>query len=303
MKKTITKINIEPINQPINHDDKIISLGSCFSSDIGYRLADNGFNILNNPFGVLYNPISIKNSLERLFTNKPFTLDDIIKRDPFYGRKKDNNNKKLTNNQNSSQNLNLNHRNITHCIPGQGYTSFYHHGSFTKPTPEEFLENANKKLEEAHNFFNETDYIIITFGTAWVYRHIEKDIIVSNCHKHLAKEFNRELLDIETILNAYSNFMYFDLTFHPKRKWIFTVSPIRHLKDGLHRNQISKSILLLAIDKLVKRYPNNYYYFPSYEIILDELRDYSNFADNLIHPNKTAIDYVWERFKLYCTKS
>lgn len=264
--KKITEVAIPEFTKNISKSSKICTLGSCFSGEIGQKMKNKDYDILVNPFGVLYNPISIATSISYLHFGIYFELDDVVERDPHYGRKKN-------------------------LAPYERtYTSFYHHGSFSRSTPKEFLHDANDELKKNKAFFKEADTIFITFGTNVVYRHIEKNIIVSNCHKHLASDFIEEKLSINDIVSAY----VYLIKKIPNKKWIFTVSPIRYKKYGLHGSQLSKSILLLAIDELVKRF-DNCYYFPSYEIVLDELRDYSYYKDDLCHPNEKAIDYIAEK--------
>lgn len=259
-------------------DSPVVSLGSCFSAEIGRRMAEDGYDVCCNPFGVLYNPVSIASSLLRLAGCRHFTPDDVVHRDTNpvrAGRPK--------------KAVSPEHRPIT--PPGGGFVSFWHHGSFARSTPEEFLEHANAVLERSSAVFSKAGTVIITFGTAWVFRHIDKDIIVSNCHKHPAWEFRRERLAVQDIVDLWNDILerFSDKTF------IFTVSPIRHLKDGLHGNQLSKSTLLLAEDILVGNHPN-VRYFPAYEIVLDELRDYSWFEADTVHPTGSAVDLVWKRF-------
>ncbi len=250
--------------------EKIITFGSCFATEMGKALQDDGYDILINPFGVLFNPVSIYNSILRLLDRNPYTLDDVIERDPLYGK------------------------NSGLSRPGS-YASFYHHGSFASPSPEEFLTKANKSMLEASDYLREASTIIVTFGTSWVFRHLQRDIIVSNCHKIPAYEFRRERLGIDEIADMFTPLLT-DPRLGKNKRWIFTVSPIRHLKDGLHGNQISKAILLLAIEKMCASYENAHY-FPSYEIVLDELRDYSYFAEDTVHPSPETVKIVWERFK------
>lgn len=254
----------------ITTDDKIISFGSCFATEMGKELEKGGYNILNNPFGVLFNPVSIANSIHRLLSEESFAPEEVIERDPLYGK-----NSGLT--------------------APKSYASFSHHGSFAAPSPEEFLAKANKSLLESGRYLREASVVIVTFGTSWVFRHIGSDIIVSNCHKVPAYEFRRERLEIEDIVDLYTPLLS-NPALGVDKRWIFTVSPIRHLKDGLHGNQISKSILLLAIEKMCASF-DNAHYFPSYEIVLDELRDYSYFASDTVHPSPEAINIVWERFR------
>lgn len=264
-------VKIRPLEEKITRNAGIISLGSCFSTEMGKRLSDAGYRVTDNPFGVLFNPISIAGSLERLIDPRPFTEKDVIRR-----------------------NTNPAPKNGT-TPPDEGYVSFYHHGSFRRESQELFLSNANHSLSEASTSLSEAEWIIVTFGTAWVFRELERGIIVSNCHKHPASEFRRERITAEEILDRYIPLV----ERLQGKKWIFTVSPVRHIKDGLHGNQLSKAILLLAVEELCRRYPDRCHYFPSYEIVLDELRDYSWFGEDYSHPSEKAVDEVYERFKRF----
>lgn len=262
----------------IEKSSMTVSLGSCFSAEMGERMTAHGYRVCNNPFGVLYNPVSVMSSLLRLADGRPFLPEDVIPRDTNpvrEGRK--------------PRAVSPEHRPI--APDGGGYVSFWHHGSFARKTPEEFLDHANAALSRASAAFGEADTIIVTFGTAWVFRHLERDIIVSNCHKHPAREFRRERLEVEDITALWNPV----LDRFPDKRFIFTVSPVRYLKDGLHGNQLSKAILLLAEDRLVQAHTNAEY-FPSYEIVMDELRDYSWFGEDTVHPSAAAVDMVWERF-------
>lgn len=263
----------------IDKDSMTVSLGSCFSAEMGRRMEEAGWRMCVNPFGVLYNPVSVAASLLRLAEGRPFTSEDVVPRDTNpvrEGRQR--------------KTVSPGHRPV--APDGGGYVSFMHHGSFARKTPEEFLDNANGALAEASAAFREARTVIVTFGTAWVFRHLERDMIVSNCHKHPAWEFRRERLTVEDITALWNPV----IGRFPDKRFIFTVSPIRHLKDGLHGNQLSKAILLLAEDSLVRSHPNAGY-FPSYEIVLDELRDRSWFAPDGAHPSQAALDFVWKRFE------
>lgn len=262
----------------IEKNSMTVSLGSCFSTEMGARMAAHGYRVCSNPFGVLYNPASIASSLLRLADGCPFLPEEVIPRDTNpvrEGRK--------------PRAVSPEHRPI--APEGGGYVSFWHHGSFARKTPEEFLDNANAALSRASATFRDADTVIVTFGTAWVFRHLERDVIVSNCHKHPAWEFRRERLEVEDITALWNPV----LDRFPDKRFIFTVSPVRHLKDGLHGNQLSKAILLLAEDSLVQSHANAEY-FPAYEIVMDELRDYSWFGEDTVHPSAAAVDKVWRRF-------
>lgn len=249
----------------ISYKDRILMLGSCFSDSIGRQLADFGFNVCVNPFGTLYNPISILKSVERLASGKEFTDEDCI-------------------------------------AIGAGderICSFSHHTSFARGTREEFLDNANRALKEAREFFLNADKLIITLGTSWCFRHKDKDMTVSNCLKRPSGEFIRERISVEETAAALSRIR--ELT---GARIILTVSPIRHFKDGAHGNQLSKATLLLGIEEFLAgcpvdlsmnpRYPAEY--FPSYEIVMDELRDYRFYAEDMCHPSQQTVSHIRERF-------
>ncbi len=257
-----TIVNVPEAENKLDYGSRILMLGSCFSTEIGGILQDYRFNVLVNPFGVLYNPCSIANSIERMIGCRPFVLEEVIQTNP------------------------------TDKSSPARFASFQHHSSFAKSTPEEFLENANNALAQASEFLMQADTIIITLGTAWVFRNNSTGSVVSNCHKRSAKEFTRELLDIDKCkaqLQKIADFL-------PDKNIIFTVSPIRHLKDTPHGNQISKSTLLLAIEQvLVGR--GNCTYFPSYEIMMDDLRDYRFYAEDMLHPSSLAVKYIFDKFK------
>lgn len=242
----------------ISLNDKIFVLGSCFADNMGQKMADLGFDVCVNPFGTLYNPVSICNSVARLTSGIPFTEDE--------------------------------------CVPmGAGsdlICSFSHHTSFARRTEDEFLQVANASLKEATLRWKAASKVIITLGTAWIYEYTRSGETVSNCLKIEAKEFTRRRLSVRETATLLMNMV----ARHPEKEFIFTVSPIRHLKDGAHGNQLSKSTLLLALDEVIAKFPERCEYFPAYEIVLDELRDYRFYAADMIHPSDQAVDYLWSRF-------
>ena len=243
---------------PISHSDKIMLLGSCFSDNIGQCLACRGFDVCINPFGTLYNPASILQALSDLIDKEKFDEGEVFE-----------------------------YNGLWH--------SFRHHSKFSKQTKEEALNIINHKFAKAKEFLEETKVLIITFGTAFVYSNIETSEIVANCHKLPAKNFERYRLDVDQIVKEWGVFLSgFEEKF-PGLKIIFTVSPIRHLADGAHGNQISKSTLLVAVDKLLECLSFTSY-FPSYEIMMDELRDYRFYAADMKHPSDVAVQYIFERF-------
>ncbi len=264
--KLVTQVSPIRVEQKMSYNDNILLIGSCFADNIGKMLKDYRFNVMLNPFGTLYNPASIANSIELLKEGKDFTDEQVIEHNGLY------------------------------C-------SFSHHGSFSKSNKEDFLSNANTQLAKSKDFFKSSTTIIITLGTAWIYKHIGKDIIVSNCHKISAKEFSRQLLSLKQTLEQLNKIIaLLSNSSKPSKlnKIIFTVSPIRHMADGAHGNQISKSILLLALDELINNNPLpdkiELSYFPAYEIMMDELRDYRFYADDMTHPSELAIKYIFEIF-------
>jgi hypothetical protein len=252
-----TEVEIPDFGLKINYKSKIFFVGSCFSDNIGGKFKSLFFRTLVNPFGVLYNPFSVAKSLEFLINKKKFDDNDLI----FYSG-------------------------LWH--------SFSHHGSFSHINKDIVLKNINENIDIGSDFLQAGEFLFITFGTAWVYRYKKTNEIVSNCHKIPAKEFERNLLKISEIIDVFDSLLNVLSVFNKNLKIIFTVSPVRHLKDGAHGNQISKSTLLLAIDELQKKF-KNVYYFPSYEILIDELRDYRFYNADMTHISSVAIDYVWEK--------
>ena len=268
MLKLLTPVECGKSRIQISYKDKIMIIGSCFADNIGQKMADLGFNVCVNPFGTLYNPVSIYNSIRRLEEAREFTPED--------------------------------------CVPmGSGaglICSFSHHTSFARQSMEEFLENANSGLKSASEFYRTCNRVIITLGTSWCYRHIGRDIIVSNCLKRNADEFLRERLPSDETARLLSeiissgNISGGEPGNSGGRRFILTVSPIRHMKDGAHGNQISKASLLLAADMACSSFPGICEYFPSYEIMMDELRDYRFYSEDMVHPSGQAVNHIWERF-------
>jgi hypothetical protein len=234
--------------------------GSCFSENIGQKLLDLKFDVDMNPFGILYNPESIANSLRILLEKRTFTEEDLFQ----------------------DQGL---------------WNSFYHHSRFSDVDQEAALDKINNRISSSYEFLKRADFLVITFGTAWVYELKKTGQIVSNCHKIPAAEFKRFRLGVFEITNVYRELLEQIWKLNPGLKVIFTVSPIRHWKDGAVENQLSKASLLLAIDQLIKGFGNQVCaYFPSYELMMDELRDYRFYAEDMLHISPVAIDYIFERF-------
>ena len=296
-------------------------LGSCFADEMGERLAAAGYKVMANPFGTLYNPVSIAQAMQIIGaeTFTPLTKEDTEL--------------------------------FTYGIGCKRYGSYLFNTKASRESPEEFLSYANSTIEAARHFFKESPTIIVTLGTAWVYKHIGKQMIVANCHKVPAKEFSRYRLSIDETLAALK-----EITAFPGKQYIFTVSPIRHLADGEHGNQLSKATLLLATDALISqaaaqasqatpssqaapaapssqaaqpapvasqtspaaqpsqpaqssqaaqaagRETTAIYYFPAYEIVMDELRDFRHYAEDTVHPSAETAEYIFSRFSANCLK-
>ena len=255
--KLQTPVADEKCRVGISYDDKIMMLGSCFSDNIGKRLSELGFDVCVNPFGTLYNPASIASAVSRLVNGEHFTEKDCVE-------------------------------------IGAGcekVCSFSHHTSFSGTDAKEFLAKANDALDTASRFFRECNKVIITLGTSWCFRHVNTGKIVSNCLKHPAAEFQRERLEVQEIASLLKGII--ETGCGKRKEYIFTVSPIRHFKDGAHGNQLSKAGLLLGIDSVIG---DRAEYFPAYEIVMDELRDYRFYAEDMCHPTSQTTEYILERF-------
>lgn len=253
-----TTLNIEPGKTVIDHNDAVISLGSCFAGNIADKLAYYKFNVLNNPFGVLYNPASIAFALRLVTEKKIFTKEDLVFHD-------------------------------------DAWHSFYHDSSFSHPQWENCLENINRWLTASRRFLKRASHLIITYGTAYVFIHKERGEIVANCHKMPAKIFRRQRLTVTEAAKYISNSIEAVKKLNPRLQLIFSISPVRHLKDGAVNNQRSKAVLLLALEEAIAG-NDHCHYFPAYEIMMDELRDYRFYDAKMVQPAQTAIDYIWEKF-------
>lgn len=259
MLKLQTPVTISPARAGVSYSDSLIVLGSCFADNIGARMVSCGFDVCVNPFGTLYNPLSIANAAARLHSGVPFSESECVE-----------------------------------MGAGAGLVcSFSHHTSFARPTAEQFLSDANASLKNASLQWSRANKVIVTLGTAFCYRNVRTGEVVSNCLKRPAKEFTREMMSVDTVTLILGNLV----RQHPDKEFIFTVSPIRHMSDGAHANQLSKSTLLLAVSNLSNL--GNVEYFPAYEIVMDELRDYRFYAEDMVHPSDQAVEYIWERFCSY----
>lgn len=255
-----TKISILKNKTPIDYNSKILSLGSCFAENMGDKFQYFKFQSIVNPFGIIFNSVSIERITNRVVNEVLFTEDDI-----FF------------------------HNERWHC--------FEVHSDLSCSDKDNFLKSLNEILVETKKQLQEATHIIITYGTSWVYRNIEKDSIVANCHKVPQKQFSKELLSVVTSQESIKKTIHLIESINPKCNFIFTVSPVRHLKDGFVENQVSKAHLITAIYRTINKKQQTINYFPSFEIMMDELRDYRFYADDMLHPSSLAIDYIWDRFK------
>lgn len=257
-----TRIPIEKKENRIDYNSSILSLGSCFAVNIAEKFNYYKFQHFVNPFGILFHPLAISELVRRCAQEEFYTGNEL-----FF------------------------HNERWHCFDA--------HSELSSGDSEILRHNLNQKLTDLKQQIRSTTNIFITYGTAWVYRERFSQKIVANCHKLPQAQFEKQLLSIDQIGKAVEQTISFVTQINPKAAVTFTVSPVRHLKDGFVENQRSKSHLIAAIhDQIATNIPQPTMvnYFPSYEIMMDELRDYRFYAEDMIHPNQTAIDYIWERF-------
>ncbi|WP_010231320.1 GSCFA domain-containing protein [Gillisia marina] len=261
--KFSTSVPILDQKPKIDHTSKILLLGSCFVENIGEKLDYFQFQNLRNPFGIFYHPEAIGNFIEKVAGDYSYEEDDV-----FF------------------------HNEQWHCFDA--------HSCMNSSSKEELLFQLNDGIQKARTFIKNATHIIFTFGTSWHYKELKTDRSVANCHKIEQKNFKKELLSVKKNEIVFNNVLQRLLTINPEVKLIFTVSPVRHLKDGFIENQQSKAHLIAAIHNFIASQKNvnteACFYFPAYEIMLDELRDYRFYSEDMVHPNSLAIDYIWSRF-------
>lgn len=254
-----TKVEIPKYSHTISHTDGILMLGSCFAGNMGRFMSEYKFKVDINPFGVQYNPMSVAEAISQIIINKTYGDEDLFKYNELW------------------------HSNM-------------HHSDFSSKEKQEVVNKINNRILQAHNKLKQTEWVIVTFGTSFVYREKESNRLVSNCHKRPEREFIRTILTVEEIVSKYSTIISRLKEVNTNIKVLFTVSPIRHTKDGMHGNQVSKATLLIAVDEIIRNNSDCAYYFPSYELMMDELRDYRFYCDDFVHPTEFAIRYIWEKF-------
>ncbi|TCI93549.1 GSCFA domain-containing protein [Tenacibaculum sp. M341] len=242
----------------IDYSSKLFLLGSCFSENIGNKLSYYKFQSSQNPFGILFHPKAIERLILNAINEKKYTEEDIF---------------------------NFNER--WHC--------FETHSNLSSVDKDEFLNTLNISIKDTFQQLQKASHIIITLGTAWVYRYISSDVVVANCHKVPQKQFLKEILTVNEVSESLASICSLIRSVNKEASILFTVSPVRHIKDGFIENKRSKSHLLSVIHEVIDP-RKNIHYFPSYEIMMDELRDYRFYKEDMIHPSQTAIDYIWNRF-------
>jgi len=247
----------KPSSITIDHQQRIMLIGSCFSENIGDTLLGHHFNVFKNPNGILFNPFSIAQCLEYCIGDDDRIHSGMLERNGLH-------------------------------------FSFLHHSSISHSDKDKLRNELRSVQRNAHDFLKQTDVLILTFGSAFAYFHKELKMTVANCHKLPASSFEKNLLSVGEIVNEYAILIPKLKAFNPKLKFIFTVSPVKYLKDGVEENNLSKATLLLAIHELRKKFDIDY--FPAYELVIDDLRDHRFFKEDLAHPNNEAINYVWEKF-------
>jgi hypothetical protein len=257
-----TQIPLSKTNNPIDYNSKVLSFGSCFAENMADKFDYFKFQNETNPFGIIFNPVSIEKIIDRTVQEKWFTEKDVF-------------------------------------FHNERWHSFDVHSDLSNSDRQELLETLNKAISETHKQLKQATHIIITYGTSWIYRNLESEQIVANCHKVPQKQFSKELLSVDATEKSIQNTINLIQTLNPNINFIFTISPVRHIKDGFAENQLSKSHLFAGLHQVLKTHNSKLItanYFPSYEIMMDELRDYRFYGEDMLHPNQVAIDYIWHKF-------
>lgn len=252
-----TELTFKKADRKIDYSSRILLLGSCFSDHISTKLEHAGFSVRTNPHGILFHPGAIEASVRECLLERQYAIGDLLHN-------------------------------------GENWVSLNHHGKFNHPDAEVVLERINSNLRDTGIFLKEATHLFITLGTAWVYRHRAQDRLVANCHRIPQKEFSKELLTPGEILLSLQGLIDRVRAANSSVEFVFTVSPVRHLKDGIVENTLSKARLHQAVHELIGQ--KGVHYFPAYEIMMDDLRDYRFYERDLIHPNAVAVDYIWEKF-------
>lgn len=258
-----TEPNIQVLQPSIHYNSQLFSIGSCFAENMGLRMQKGKFNFLSNPSGILFNPPSIAHNLQYYLHPEHFDAESQL----------------------------FEHDGLWH--------SWAHHGSFSQPSKSQLLEQIASVNKQAHAHLAKADFLLITWGSAFVFELKENRQAVANCHKVPNSNFEKRLLSVQEISTSYHNLFEELIAVNPKLRIVMSVSPVKYTKDGLHENNLSKATLHLAIQALQDRFPM-VHYFPAFELVQDELRDYRFYAEDMAHPSEQAIQYVWEKFVMHC---
>jgi GSCFA family len=253
---------VAPLSTSIQYKQELLLMGSCFAEEIGEKLQEHRFNTLINPHGILYHPLSITGALSSYLDGKVYTREDLFQHN-------------------------------------DSWNSWDHHSRFSGLSPEATLENINRMQAAAVQSIDNADWLILTFGSAHAYVLKENNRLVGNCHKVPAGNFYKRLLTVDEVVTALDNLMHRLFFRNKKINILFTVSPVRYIRDGVVENNLSKAVLLQAVHHLVNKF-NRLFYFPAYELVIDDLRDYRFYKEDLVHPNELAINYVWEQVIKAC---
>lgn len=253
-----TEIKLQPEKNSIDYASQLVLMGSCFSESMEGKFDFFKFDQFTNPFGIIFQPKAIEIALKDCIDRKVYLEKDLLQH-------------------------------------GDIWLSLMHHSKFNQKDPDLALEEINKNIAKGHQALKKATHLIITLGTSWAYRWIENGSFVANCHKIPQSKFDKVLLSSEEISESLENMVSKMKAFNQEVQIIFTVSPVRHLKDGFTENNLSKALLLKAVHELIEK--EQVHYFPSYEIMMDDLRDYRFYKRDLVHPNEIAVDYIWEHFK------
>ncbi len=251
----------KPFATKIEHQHKLFLIGSCFTENIGTKFKQHKFSVVENPNGILFNPVSIAKSITSYIENKQYTNEDL-----FY--------------------------------ENELWNSWEHHTRFSDVDVDVCLNRINESQTVAHQFLKTADWVFLTLGSAFVYE-LDNKKVVANCHKVPTDKFNKKLLSVEEVLSGLDNVLHRIFMFNPNAKIIFTISPVRHLRDGFVENNRSKAVLIQAVHHLVNKF-NKLFYFPAYELVIDDLRDYRFYAEDMVHPNYAATNYVWDKLVECC---
>jgi hypothetical protein len=252
---------VPSIKEQLNIRHGVMLVGSCFTDHLGNKLEQHRFSTLQNPHGILFNPVSLAKCVTSYIEKRQYNKNDLF-------------------------------------FQQEWWTSWDHHSQFSHADPDQLLEMINKSQDQAHLFLQKAKWLVLTLGSAWVYQLAEGSI-VANCHKVPTDKFQKRLLPVEEVLAVLDNMIHRLFMFNPGLRIMFTISPVRHLRDGFVENNRSKAILIQAVHHLVEKF-EGLFYFPSYELIIDDLRDYRFYAEDMVHPNYLATSYVWEKFMESC---